>query len=522
MATTFEEELYVDKEGIPHWDGENMALLREYKKRVLIEFNTQSATTDAGKEKRANLGLRLTRGLSGKAWKMVEPLLEDMVPLTQTGGHELIILALEKLDKVAIVRKQQKFDDFFKRSRRKRGMEIKEYVQQFHRRYEELKELDKGTRLSDDLYAYFLLEGALLTDDQKRLIIMCANNQYETVLFEKTLETNYHDLHLSEQRTSRFEKAQAPGAGKSAGKSGKKGGGKKGGRGPGKAYFTDYDPDGAHESYEYEEDEEECDVCDPDDAYEVDEGVDDIASDAGASEDPEINNAYAAYDQARAKVKEMQKRRGFFKAEGTLTFEERKAAIDKRKQNSDCGACGQVGHWAGDPECPKASTYPRKGRIGPKAPPVTRSTAMARGAATRPSSGAASSAGSHKKRKDATLFVLDDGEDDFYDEDAFFSSMAGNQDTDDGQSSGVSSFRLVGKPEKDPASSTPENDKEFDPDRPAVPCPDCDSAMVARQNRANKGWFFGCGRFPDCKATRTYDNGRELKAEASRKAEARR
>ena len=83
------EELYVDKEGIPHWDGENLALLREYKLRVQVEFSTQSTATDVGKEKRANLGLRLTRGLSGRAWKAVEPMLasaESIKELTQEGG----------------------------------------------------------------------------------------------------------------------------------------------------------------------------------------------------------------------------------------------------------------------------------------------------------------------------------------------------------------------------------------------------------------------------------------------------
>eukprot|EP00975_Prorocentrum_lima_P065661 12904677-Prorocentrum_lima.AAC.1 len=55
------EELYVDKEGIPHWDGSSPLLLREYKKRVEVEFHTETGATEVGKEKRANLGLRLTR-----------------------------------------------------------------------------------------------------------------------------------------------------------------------------------------------------------------------------------------------------------------------------------------------------------------------------------------------------------------------------------------------------------------------------------------------------------------------------
>ena len=36
------QELYVDKEGIPHWDGENIALFRKCQTRVAIEYNAQS------------------------------------------------------------------------------------------------------------------------------------------------------------------------------------------------------------------------------------------------------------------------------------------------------------------------------------------------------------------------------------------------------------------------------------------------------------------------------------------------
>ena len=39
-----EQELFVDKEGIPHWDGENIALFRKCQTRVAIEYNTQSGS----------------------------------------------------------------------------------------------------------------------------------------------------------------------------------------------------------------------------------------------------------------------------------------------------------------------------------------------------------------------------------------------------------------------------------------------------------------------------------------------
>jgi hypothetical protein len=57
-------------------------------------------------------------------------------------------------------------------------------------------------------------------------------------------------------------------------------------------------------------------------------------------------------------LKETQKQRGFFK--GEVTFEERQERIKKEKERTRCGACGHIGHWAGDAVCPK------KGKTGEK------------------------------------------------------------------------------------------------------------------------------------------------------------
>ncbi|CAK0804840.1 unnamed protein product, partial [Prorocentrum cordatum] len=103
--------------------------------------------------------------------------------LTQDGG-------LEGLGKDAVVRKQQKLDDIFKRSRRCRGQDIIEHLRTSHNKYKELADLDQGTKLNDDLCAYFLFEGVTLNDDQKRLMTTVADNRYETESFEKTLKTN--------------------------------------------------------------------------------------------------------------------------------------------------------------------------------------------------------------------------------------------------------------------------------------------------------------------------------------------
>lgn len=82
-------------------------------------------------------------------------------------------------------------------------------------------------------------------------------------------------------------------------------------------------------------------------------------SDAGASQDDDIFQAYAAmekqkksYHDQRQKLKNLQKNRGFFR--GEFTWEERKKAISKEKERTRCSACHRIGHWAGDPKCPRS------------------------------------------------------------------------------------------------------------------------------------------------------------------------
>ncbi len=105
----------------------------------------------------------------------MEPLLQDLEKLKVEGGHKLVLLSLDTLDKEAVLKKQEKFDDFFKRSWRRQGQEIGDYIREKEHKYAELTRLDTTTKLSDDLYAYFLLEGARLKDDQRKLVTMVAD-----------------------------------------------------------------------------------------------------------------------------------------------------------------------------------------------------------------------------------------------------------------------------------------------------------------------------------------------------------
>jgi hypothetical protein len=122
--TASHEVLYVDKDGIPHWDGSIPAkYLKQYKARVDVEYESNVGDSDHAKERKANLALRLTRGLTGKVWDIVELLLNDLAELKVDGVHKLILASLDTSDKESVL-KQEKFDDFFKRSWRRHGGRI--------------------------------------------------------------------------------------------------------------------------------------------------------------------------------------------------------------------------------------------------------------------------------------------------------------------------------------------------------------------------------------------------------------
>lgn len=121
-------------------------------------------------------------------------------------------------------------------------------------------------------------------------------------------------------------------------------------------YAQDFDGDYGqdYEAYLVDEYEEYQDY-----SYEARE-LEEEGSDIGASQDEEVFQAFSAMDkqrrscqESRKRLREVQKQRGFFK--GELTFEQRRAAVQKEKERTRCSACGKVGHWAGDSQCAKTT-----------------------------------------------------------------------------------------------------------------------------------------------------------------------
>ena len=67
------------------------------------------------------------------------------------------------------------------------------------------------------------------------------------------------------------------------------------------------------------------------------------------------------------KGKSQGKGKGFPVVKSNLSIGDRKKRLQEIKSKSKCLKCGQVGHWSGDPQCPKG----RGGQAINKTPPRT-------------------------------------------------------------------------------------------------------------------------------------------------------
>ena len=353
-----DDEVVVDKDGIPHYSGARPELMKEYRKRVLFAFHSIDGEGDTQeKEDRDRLkkqkafARKLINGLHGEAWRCCSELITDMDRLAEKEGYKHILSALQSIEKVNVVKKTEQFDRFFERGYRKKGQALDAYVRSRRQDWNDLKELDEHTSMSEDLLAYFILKQCNLSKDERRQILLNNQSKYDLEGIERAMRVSFYDIHEREKtRASWNDRPKGSGKNRRSSYSHVADDGEALEVGSVEDEETiDYD-----QSYIAEYDEEE-------EAFEAEE----IPSDYGASGDDEVYEAYAVmdkqrrtYQDSRKKLKEVQKSRGFFK--GDLSPEERQKVIEKEKERSRCSACNRIGHWAGDAACPKNS------RSGPK------------------------------------------------------------------------------------------------------------------------------------------------------------
>ena len=456
-----DDQIVLDRDGIPHYTGAQPGLMREYRKRVIFAFNTLEGEGDSEEKERRDLLKRqkrfahkLLNALHGEAWRACQDLMIRPEDLQVVDGYKQIFKALQSIEKVTVVKKTEQFDRFFERGFRKRGQPLDQYLRERRQDWSDLKDLDDQTSMSEDLLSYFILKQCNLSREDRRQILLANSSSYSLAGIEQAMRVSFYDIHER-------EKVQRPPWDTRSGKSSSKGRRSYGhyveekdiasenAESVSNVEVTEYD-DAGYWLDEKEDEFEEAAMVQPSEE-------DGEVSDAGASQDEDVYEAYTVMDRqrkgykdSRRRLKEVQKQRGFFRNEGKGSSD-RQAMIEKEKSRSRCGACHRIGHWAGDAECPKSSN------AGPN---KTISKSKSKGRGKRPGGKA------YLVSEEPLFFTLGELEDD---EDAFCSMVKDDElkrktkevkmhseDDDDDWSriSSVAGYSEKEKPKKEPTEET--------------------------------------------------------------------
>eukprot|EP00435_Cladocopium_sp_Y103_P012322 s1186_g3.t1 len=202
-----DDEVIVDRDGIPHYTGAVPGLMREYRQRVLFAFNNlEGDGKDEAEEardlakKKQRFGKRLLDALHGEAYKACEDLMTQHERLKEPEGYKHIFAALQTIEKVNIVKRTEAFDKFFDSSHRKRGQPVDLYIRQRKQQWSELQDVAENVQMSEDLRAYFLLKHVGISREDRRTVLLANQSNYTMEGIEKALRTSFYDLHEKERQ----------------------------------------------------------------------------------------------------------------------------------------------------------------------------------------------------------------------------------------------------------------------------------------------------------------------------------
>ena len=351
-----DHEITMDRDGIPHYTGAQPHLMKEYRRRVLFAYGALEGDGDTAEKEAADLekkqkrfAIKLINCLHGEAWKSVEHLTMEPERLKKKDGYKEIFAALQSIEKEGIIKKTEAFDKFFEQTTRRRGDPVDSYLRRKVQAWQDLCDLDETSSMSEDLLSYFILKGCNLSRDDRRSILLANQSAYNQKGITQSLRVSFHDIHEKEKNQGLRDHRRSGGKGK------------RGYAVVDEDVEAPWNEDENGEAF-YEKEEDGEGTWDEEEAMHVE---DEEGSDQGASGDEEVYEAYVAmnksrfgYQEARKKLRDVQKSRGFFKSSYT---DDRQQLINREKSKSRCPACHRVGHWAGDPMCPKAgSSGPQK------------------------------------------------------------------------------------------------------------------------------------------------------------------
>lgn len=124
-----DDEIMVDRDGIPHYTRVMPHLMKEYKQRVLFAHAGLEGEGDTEEKEAADLlkgqrrfAKRLIDALHGEAWTACQDLLKEPEKLRVPKGYEMVSEALGMIEKETTMRKTEAFGKFFDHSHRNKPL----------------------------------------------------------------------------------------------------------------------------------------------------------------------------------------------------------------------------------------------------------------------------------------------------------------------------------------------------------------------------------------------------------------
>ena len=331
--------------------------------------------------------LNVLTSLHGVAWRQLEPKVETILA-KEDGGFDLVLAELDATFRYnEDVEMPRAFERFFYGLNRKPDQTLLAYVAD-HR--EALHEVEKhGVQISDKASGWILLRRSGLSSEQKQLI----QSQCPKLSYDKVVEAMF--FLLGQDYKSRSTDSQSTRwKGKTYGRWSNKNYGYMVDEGYDmeEPYIDDFAyqqwDDGDYENEEYEDFDEPY----TEDTYGANDYEDTEFPDEGLGDDDNLEEAYAAYLDARRHFAQMKAARGYFpvvaladsgssmaagsqspkppegrgkgrgKVKGKPSYRQsnppQKGSAASRANATRCLRCGQVGHWAANCTASPTRTSP--------------------------------------------------------------------------------------------------------------------------------------------------------------------
>ena len=301
----------------------------------------------------SEIGLRLHAALEGKAAEF----LEDVPARTfgKVDGWRILLRVLQdKFDEPQVHKIGSAMKGFFKMQLGSGSCTMREAADALDKAHRDCR--DTGLSMPDAVLIYWYFEHAGVSQERQANLLLRTNGEYNWKLMKQAIDVLYPNTLVGNRHYTH----------RPAGK----------GRGAHEAHTMDQQQTDEVPLPSWDASEEQLEGWMMD--YDPVEMLADVEMNEGVPEDltRELHHCFATHRENRQKLAKAVKARGFYvsgssnagkgkkgqkgskgkkgkgsskgggKARGGMTLQELKAV-------TTCGDCEQVGHWRGDPECPK-------------------------------------------------------------------------------------------------------------------------------------------------------------------------